>query len=132
MNHGDVRNGIATRLSSITGLRVYDTVAGQVTPPCALVAIGSGFYDTDFSSGLTVNWSVVLIISRADDPRAQDALDTYLGTASGGLAYAFNADETLGGKVESCRLIGWSDPQSYSIAGVDYVGVEVALEVIGS
>ena len=132
MNLANVRDGLSTRLQTITGLRVYDAIPENAEPPCAVIAVGAGQYDQDFGDAVMVEWSVLVLISRADDVRAQDAIDGYLSTTgSTSITAAVRAGATLGGAVDSAKVTGWSEPQTYTIADVSYVGVEIQVETIG-
>ena len=42
---GAIRTGYVTRLATVTGLRVYRTVAGDLAPPAAVVAPADDFLD---------------------------------------------------------------------------------------
>lgn len=128
----DVRDGLSTRLQTIADLRVYDAIPETVEAPCAVIALGNGTYSDDFDGAVAASWVVLLFISRADDVRAQDALDGYLSsTGASSVAAAIHGDSDLSSTVDSARVVGWNDPQTYTIAETSYVGVEIQVEVIG-
>lgn len=132
MNLASVRTGLGDRLDTITGVRVYDAIPENAEPPCAVIAVGAGVYDADFDDNLTAEWSVLMLVSRADDVRAQSVLDTYLSTTgSSSVPAAIRSDATLGGSVDSAKVVGWAEPQTYTIADTSYVGVEIQVETVG-
>ena len=94
------------------------------------MSAGAGTYDDDFAASMTVDFSVLVLVSRADDRSGQKALDGYMtptGTTS--IKAAIETDRTLGGEVSSAAVVGWSEPQEYEIAGISYLGVEFTVEV---
>lgn len=131
MNLADVRAGLTSALQTVPKMRVYDTFPGQITPPAGVLALGPGSYDEDFDGAVIVNWTAIVLLSRADDPKAQRQLDKYLSTGYGTLVDAIAADPTLAGTVDSCRILGWADPGTFTIAGIDYIGAEVNIQAIG-
>lgn len=131
MNLADVRAGITAALQTIPRFRVYDTFPGQLSPPAAVLALGPGTYEDDFDGAIRVTWTAVVLLSRADDTKAQQQLDKYLSSGYGTIIDAVNEDQTLFGTVDSCRVVGWNEPATFTIAGIDYIGAEVNIEAIG-
>lgn len=131
MNLANVRSGITLALQTIPRFRVYETFPGQLSPPAAVLALGPGTYEDDFDGAVTVTWTAVVLLSRADDTKAQQALDKYLSTGYGTIIDAINEDQTLSGSVDSCRVVGWNEPATFTIAGIDYIGAEVNIECVG-
>ena len=131
MNLSDVRSAITTQLQTIPRFRCYDTFPGQISPPAAVLALGPGRYEEDFDGAITVQWTAIVLLSRADDSKAQQALDRYLSTGFGTIVEAINGDSTLSGTVDSCRLTGWNEPATFTVAGIDYIGAEINIEAIG-
>ena len=132
MNLANVRAGIATRLATITSMRVYDTVPLTINPPAAVIALADGTVGVDFNNALSVNWTVIVLLSRVDDDRSQAVLDAHLSTTgTTSILAAIAADQTLSGSVDAAVVVGWDQPSTYTIAGIDYVGVELTVEVIG-
>ena len=127
MNLADIRAGIASALEG-NGLRVYDTVPAKIEPPAAAIALAEGQASQDFDGAFEVAWAVVVLLTRTDDSRAQRALDDVLSTD--GIHAWFDADQTLGGTVDYCRVVSWAQPGTYDYGGTSYVGVEVAVETL--
>ena len=131
MNLPDVRSAITSALQTIPRFRVYDTFPGQISPPAAVLALGPGRYEEDFDGAIVVQYTAVVLLSRADDSKAQHALDKYLSSGYGTIVDAINEDPTLAGTVDSCRLTGWNEPATFTVAGIDYIGAEINIEAIG-
>lgn len=131
MNLESVRAGLANVAANVNGLHIYEWVPSSINPPAAVISLNSGLYDSDFSDGMTVQYSILVMLTRADDKYSQASLDEFLSQGNDSFFAAVDADPTLGGVCDSARLIGWQDPSTYTIAGIDYVGVEINVEVIG-
>lgn len=132
MNLAAIRQGLATRIKTISGLDAVPRVYDSVVPPVAVVANVGGNYDDDFDGDGTVNLKVLLLVSRASDSAdAQQALDEYLNpTGAKSVKAKVDADPTLGGACDSARVVGWeTETGFYTVGGVDYAGVELNIEV---
>lgn len=128
MNLETVADGIETRLNTISGLTVYDRLQETVMPPCAMVSMADGDYDDDFAGEMTVNWVVLVLVSRVDASNAQTQLRGYCApTGSGSIKAAIEGDKTLGGSVAYATVTRWDQPAVYGVGGTDYVGVEFHL-----
>lgn len=129
-----VRDGLATRLAAISGLRVYDTVPDSVAVPAAVVTIAPGDfldYDVTLSDGAdNLHFSVLLLVSKASERAGQDQLDGYLApTGASSVKAALEGDNTLGGvsqwvAVSSARNYGYR-----TVGDTEYLGCELAIDV---
>lgn len=129
-----VRDGIKTRLETITGLRAHDTVPDVINIPCAIVGYPERIeYDAAFGRGRDrMIVPVRVYATRANDRTGQDKLDGYLaGTGAGSVKSAIEGDVTLGGASSSCRVTEARGYGAYMIGQVDYLGVEFLLDIIG-
>ena len=106
MNPSQVRDGLKTRLQTITGLRVYDLIPEPVTPPCAVVGQLDLTFDIDNARGLDqANVDIYVIVQRFSERAGQDKLDAYLaGSGSSSIKTAIEGDRTLGGTVNTLRV----------------------------
>jgi hypothetical protein len=75
-----IRDGLKTRLQTITGLRASDTIPEQINPPIAVVSVGTIDYSQSFGgSGLTAfNFVVTVFVSRPSTRTGQNLLDDYM------------------------------------------------------
>jgi hypothetical protein len=106
MNPSQVRDGLKTRLQTITGLRVYDLIPEPVTPPCAVVGQLDLTFDIDNARGLDqANVDIYVIVQRFSERAGQDKLDAYLaGSGASSIKTAIEGDRTLGGTVNTLRV----------------------------
>jgi len=102
-----LRTGLATRLSTITGLRVYEVIPDNPNFPAAVIALDRVSYDSTFARGAdSIEFTVTVVVGRADDRTAQTKMDTYIaGTGSQSVKTAIEADPTLGGAAMDSRVL---------------------------
>lgn len=128
-----IRDALASRLESISGLKVYPRwPRGGLNVPCAVIMTPSAEPEQVFGRGDLTRWdvSVHLFVSLAPDAeQAQRHLDPYLATSStGGVFGAVAADRTLGGAVDTVFDRGYSDyAQQEELP--EYLGATVNLEL---
>lgn len=125
-----LRDGIATRLATVNGLRVSATYLDAPRPPVAMVLPERIAYDLDGSRGADqFFFTVSLLVGRADDRAAQRNIDDYVvGTNS--VKKAIEADRTLGGAADTCRVTEMRNYGQVSVGDVVYLGVEFEVEVV--
>lgn len=135
----EVRAGLADRLRTIAGLRVYDQWPSEAPQrPCAIVAPGrdEGFgdvaeHDLTLGGGDSKYYLQVLLLMEAGDLRsAQRALDPYLapsGTSS--VRAAIYADDRLAGQADFCEVRGARDYGGVDVAGGTGFGATIPVEV---
>ena len=107
MNPSQVRDGLKTRLQTITGLRAYDLIPDTVVPPCAVVGQLDFTFDIDNARGLDqASVDVYVIVQRLSERTGQDKLDNFLaGSGKGSIKTAIESDRSLGGLVDTLRVI---------------------------
>ncbi|HEY7822631.1 MAG TPA: hypothetical protein VIG24_07360 [Acidimicrobiia bacterium] len=126
----ELRDGIATRLGTISGLRVSATFLDAPRPPVAMVLPDRIEYDLNANRGAdTFVFTVSLLVGRADDRAAQRNIDTYV-VGAGSVKAAIEADRTLGGKADTCRVTEMRNYGQVNIGDVVYLGVEFEVEVV--
>jgi hypothetical protein len=130
-NITDLRTGIATNLATITGLRTGATIPENVSPPYAIVAPSGISYHQSMRNGMsTYNFTVTLVVGRADARSSQNALDAYCGsTGSSSIRSAIESDRTLSGKAFDCVVTGMRNYGSISIGDNTYLAAEFDLTV---
>lgn len=131
MNLASVRAGISDTLQNVNNLRIYEWIPSTIQPPAAVVSLGTGQYDADFNEGMVVNYGVLVMLTRADDQLGQQRLDEFLGQGTDSVYYVIDANPTLSGSCDSARVTSWNNPGTFSIGGIEYLGVEVNIEVLG-
>ena len=131
-NVSDLRNGLATNLATISGLRTAATVPDQINPPVAVVMPTSITYDLAFArtGGDEYEFSVMVIVGRVDERMAQNKLDAYCsGTSSQSIKAAIESNRTLGGKAFDCRVTSLRNYNQVSVADVTYLAAEFVVQV---
>lgn len=127
----DLKNGIATNLATITGLRTSGTIPEQVNPPVAIITFNTVEYDTTFGRGLDMySFTVTVIVSRADARNAQNLLDVYCApTGTSSIKTAIELDRSLGSKANDLRVTGLSNYGNLTIGETNYFAAEFAVTV---
>lgn len=133
-----IRDGLATRLATISGIRPYDYAKGDITPPAtgavAVVVPNPGqFVSFDATMGRgsdNLTFLIYVIVSQAWARTAEERLDGYCDTAGAtSVKTAVEADEDLAGVVHFARVSGISDYGDIDYAGVQYYGAVFTVEV---
>jgi hypothetical protein len=131
MNVSNVRAGLKTRLATITGLRVFDSIPDQVTPPAAVVGQLDFTFDIDNARGLDIaNVDVYVIVQRFDARSGQNQLDNYLGSGNKSIKTAIEADRTLGGAVNTLRVTR-AEAGTYLQGDVTFLSYRFSLTIWG-
>jgi len=106
-NINGIRDALKSNLQTITNLRVYDTIPDIVTPPCAVVGQLDFTFDIDNMRGLDqASVDVYVIVQRISERTGQDKLDNFLaGSGNGSIKTAIESDRSLGGLVDTLRVI---------------------------
>jgi len=132
MNVSNVRDGIKTRLQTISGLRVWDVIPDQVTPPGAVVGQLDFTFDIDNARGVDLaNVDVYVIVQRMDARSGQNKLDGYLaGSGSSSIKAAIEGDRTLGGTVNTLRVTR-AEAGTYVQGDVTFLSYRYSLTIWG-
>ncbi|NDE71764.1 MAG: hypothetical protein EB054_03530 [Actinobacteria bacterium] len=132
MTVSTVRDNLKTQLSSISGLRIYDTVPDSINVPAAVV----GMLDMDFDATMNRGYDratldVILITGRMSERSAQNTLDTYLsGSGNSSIKTVVEANKTLSGAVQTLRVTA-ATSGSIQVSGIDYLAYRFRVELIG-
>jgi hypothetical protein len=126
----ELRDGVATRLQTITGLRVTSFQPDAIRPPMAFVLPDGVEFDLNANRGAdTTTFLVTVIVGRADDRAAQANLDGYVFGATS-VKTAVEADRTLGGVANTCRVTEMRNYGAVTYGDQVYLGCEFILEVV--
>ncbi|MER5252905.1 hypothetical protein [Streptomyces sp. NPDC002855] len=132
-----IRDGMATRLLTISGLRVSDYVPGQINPPAAVIIPGDPesqtaqmiSFDSTMARGSDdMLFTVMILVSLAHDRVAHEKLDAYLDGSSATSVKAA-LDGNLGGVVSYCRVASCRRYGRVKWGNQDYLGAEFLVEV---
>jgi hypothetical protein len=125
----ELRQGLAAQLSNIEGLRVSDVMVDAPRPPQAVIAPLRLDYDLNARRGADeYQFIVTLIVGRADSRTAQNSLDAFI-VGENSVKAAIEADRTLGGKANTCRVTEMRNYGAISVGDVLYLGCEFVVEV---
>jgi hypothetical protein len=117
-------------MGSIAGLRTSATVPDNPRPPIAVVMPERIAYDLNARRGAdTFFFTIILIVSRADDRAAQNNLDAFL-TGSSSIKSAVESDRTLGGVANTCRVTEMTNYASLPVGEVLYLSAQFTVEVV--
>jgi hypothetical protein len=135
MDLAAIRDGLADAIRTLPGVTVYKTPPTSVNPPAVVIHSGEPLveYHTANARGLaTVRLNVSVLVSRADDTRAVQALDGYLSSGTGSdrsLIDAIEADRTLGGAVDSLAVESASGPFANTDGGSNLAASTLELAI---
>lgn len=131
MSVSAIRTALATSLGSISGLRTSATVPDDPKPPVAIVLPPTISYDTSMGRGLdTYEFSILVMVGRLSERTAQASLDAYANPSGAtSIKTAIEADRTLGGAAQSCRVTDMRNVGPMSIAENTYLTAEFVVTV---
>jgi hypothetical protein len=126
-----VRDALATRLKTIGGLNVPDTVPGTITTPSAVITLESLTYDSTMSRGSDdLTFAVTVFASTANDRAGETALYSFIdGTGANSIKAAIEADPVLGGVVMYAVVAGASEIGIREYGGTEYYSAQFAIAV---
>lgn len=127
----EVRAALVDALSAIDGLNVLPTMPEAPPVPCAVLYRSGGAARTDFGkTSPSYDFSVRLVVSRADAMSAQEQLDTYVERGTDQSIWdALEADPTLGGVVFTLRCGDVTGDQIIAFGDISYLGCDFAVTV---
>jgi len=98
-NLTDLKDGLATNLSKIPGLRVSSFIPDNPNPPMAIIMPQGIEYHKSFNNGFnTYSFVVSVIVGRVSERTAQATLDSYCAsTGTYSIKSAIESDRTLSG-----------------------------------
>lgn len=126
-----VRNGLKTRIETISGLTGHARPGGTINVPAVVVVPAQIVYDQTMGRGEDLlSFTLVLLVAEGDSDLAQQQLDEYLaGSGTRSLLAAINADPTLGGVADWTKLRGVDSYGDIEYSGKQYVGARLPVEV---
>ena len=127
MSITDIRDGIATNLATIPGLRTSAELPDQPSPPIAVVQLNNVTYDQAFQNGLVLyNFTITVIVGKVAERLAQQRLNAYASTGAGGVKTALESDRTLGGSAFDVKLQEMTNIGAITLGEQQYLAAEFA------
>jgi hypothetical protein len=122
----ELRDGIATNLATISGLRTTGYIPGQVNPPYAIVSPDSIEYHKAFANGVSsYSFTITVVVGQADSRTAQATLDAYCSpTGSSSIKSAVESNRTLSGKAYDLIVSDMRNYGSTTIGETTYLAAE--------
>lgn len=132
MNPSTVRDGLKANLTTITGLRCYDTIPDSINVPAGIVGLLSLSFDQALKRGLdSATVDVTVLVSRMSERSAQNKLDSLLAsTGANSIKTALESDTTLSGSVSTSRVLS-ATPTVVQVGGIDYLAYSYNVEIYG-
>jgi len=125
-----LRQGLATNLQTISGLRVVDTLPDLVNPPMAMIGLTKVNYNQQNQRSMAeYTFQVTVVVGRVSERTAQASLDVLVAPGSGSVKYALESDRTLGGNAYEVFVPELSAYGAVSINGIDYLSAEFSVQV---
>ena len=127
-----VRDALKVNLQTISRLRIYDNIPDIVVPPCAVVGQLDFTFDIDNMRGLDqASVDVYVIVQRISERTGQDKLDNFLaGSGNGSIKTAIESDRTLGGLVDTLRVIS-AESGTYNSGDQSFLSYRYNLTIWG-
>ena len=123
MNVTTVRDELVEQLASITGLTVSERVPSVLQPPHAFISNITVRPGETFDGLVAFTFELTVLVSRADDDNGWDKISDYIGTGSGSIDFAIQANNTLDTTVQWTTLQEFDQlGASFDFAGVPYLG----------
>ncbi len=130
MSIAAIRSGLGDNLSTISGLRVAETIPDNPSPPIAVIALENVSYDGAFDGGLVVyNFTISVIVGRVAERVAQARLDTYISTGSGSLKAAVESQKSLGGSAYDVKVTEMTNVGAVQLGDATYLACDFAVAV---
>jgi hypothetical protein len=129
-----IRDGLATNLRNVPGLRSAPELIDNPSPPIAIVSLSEITYDQAYQKGL-VNYAFVIlvIVGRSAEREAQRRLDAYADdSGEQSIKAAIESDRTLGGAAYDCRVERMTNISSIQLGDATYLVAEFFVTVLAS
>jgi hypothetical protein len=120
-----IRDGLATNLGTISGLRTAADLPDNPSPPIAVVALNNIQYDQAMNGGLVIyTFTITVIVGRVSERSAQNKLNAYASTGAGGVKAALQSDKTLGGAAYDVQLTEMTNVGAINLGEQQYMAAE--------
>jgi hypothetical protein len=127
----EIRDGIATNLATISGLRTASEIPDNPSPPIAIVQLQRVAFDGAFQGGMTTYDLIVsVVVGRVAEREAGRRLDAYTSTSgASSIKEAIESDRTLNGLVFDLRVIEMQNIGAVLLGEATYLAADFAVTV---
>jgi len=126
----ELREGLATNLRTVAGLRVSAEIPDQPNPPQAVVQLRSVDYDGSFQRGMTTyNFIITVLVGRVAEREAQRRLDAYVSNGASSIKLAAEIDKSLGGKAFDVRISEMTNIGAVLLGETSYLSADFTATV---
>jgi hypothetical protein len=127
----DLRDGLATNLATVTGLRTSAEVPDNPSPPIAIVQLQRVVFDGAFKGGMTTyEFLVSVVVGRVAEREAQRRLDAYASSSGeSSIKLAIESDRTLGGECFDLRVSEMQNIGAVLLGEASYLAADFAVTV---
>ena len=126
----ELREGLATNLRTVAGLRVSAEIPDQPNPPQAVVQLRSVDYDGAFQRGMTTyNFIITVLVGRVAEREAQRRLDAYVSNGASSIKLAAEIDKSLGGKAFDVRISEMTNIGAVLLGETSYLSADFTATV---
>ena len=128
-----VNTGLKNRLSTITGLRVYDYQPDNGYVPFVFPALTTIEYHKAMTGGMRIfTYNITIVTGRVDERTGQDELDAYASyDGAKSVRAALEADKTLGGVVDTLIVTSSANVNAMSQGENQYLTLDFTVTVYG-
>lgn len=129
-----LRDGIATNLATISGLRTAAEIPDNPSPPIGIVQLRTVEYDQAFQRGMAVyTFLVTVIVGRSAEREAQRRLNDYCdNSGASSVKLAIESDKTLGGAAFDCRVVSMDNIGAIQLGDATYLAAEFTVNTYAS
>ena len=126
-----IRDGLATNLATISGLRTSAEIPDNPSPPIAIVQLNRVAYDGAFQGGMTTyDLTVSVVVGRVAEREAGKRLDAFASTSGlQSIKEAIESDRTLSGLVFDLRVIEMQNIGAVLLGEASYLAADFAVTV---
>ena len=129
----EIRDGLKTTVSNISGLRCYDTIPDNAINFPVAIFIPTGIdFDLAMQRGTDLyTFDMLVAVQRADSRTAQDKLDAFItGSGSSSIRQIIFNNRDLGLTDTDARVVNMTNyAADVNLNGIDGVGATLSIEV---
>lgn len=129
-----LRDGLATNLATISGLRTLARIPEVVNPPVAVVSPPTIEFDKSMGRGLdSYEFTIVVFVERIDSRSAESLLNGYAAPSGAtSIKAAIESNRTLGGACSDLRVISMREVGPAIVGDTTYLTATFTVAVFAN